>query len=234
MTDINFDFKGGEVILIDKPLHWTSFDIVKKLKFRLPKKLKIGHAGTLDPLATGLLILCTGKKTKSIESYQAQIKEYTGCITVGHTTPSSDLETEFDQKFDTEHINEALIEEARLSFIGEIEQVPPIFSAVKVNGARAYDKARAGETVEIKSRTITIKEFEITKIELPAIYFRIVCSKGTYIRSIARDFGERLQSGAHLSELRRTRIGDFHVDNAYQIENFTEILEEYKRSQAEE
>lgn len=234
MSEINFDFRAGEVLLIDKPLEWTSFDVVKKIKFRLPRKLKIGHAGTLDPLATGLLILCTGKMTKQIETFQGQEKEYTGCITVGHTTPSSDLETEFDEEFPTDHLTDELLHETTKQFVGLIDQTPPIFSAVKVNGARAYDKARAGEKVEIKSRKITISEFELTKIELPNIYFRVVCSKGTYIRSLARDFGEALSSGAHLSSLRRTRIGEFKVDDAPSIEKFIEIVEEFNSRQPEE
>ena len=225
MVDKEFDFKAGEVILIDKPLTWTSFDVVRKIKYRIPKKTKIGHAGTLDPLATGLLILCTGKMTKQIETYQAQVKEYTGCITLGNTTPSADLESEFDATFPIDHITPELIESATQKFIGEIDQVPPVFSAVLVNGVRAYRKARAGEEVEMKSRRITISEFEITSIDMPNVYFRVVCSKGTYIRSLARDFGEALNSGSHLSALRRTKIGDFSVDDAYDVTDFTDLVE---------
>jgi len=213
------DFKNGQLLLIDKPLKWTSFQVVNKLrwsirqKFNL-KKIKVGHAGTLDPLATGLLIICTGKFTKKISEYQAQTKEYTGTFTLGATTPSYDLETEIDKTFPTEHLTNELIHEATKQFIGEISQKPPIFSAIKKDGKRLYELARAGETTEIKSRLVTLHEFEITKINLPKIQFRIVCSKGTYIRSLAYDFGLMLDSGAHLSELRRTKIGDYNILDA--------------------
>ena len=216
----------GQVLLIDKPLTWSSFQAVNKLKYALkrqydlPKKFKIGHAGTLDPLATGLLIICTGKFTKRITEIQAQAKEYTGTITVGATTPSYDLETEVDATFPTEHISEALIQETTKQFLGEIDQKPPVFSAIKKDGKRLYEHARAGEEVEIKARKTTIHEFEITRIALPEIDFRIKCSKGTYIRSIAYDFGLALQSGGHLTALRRTKIGDYSVENALTPDEF--------------
>lgn len=219
------DFKNGQVLLIDKPLEWTSFQVVNKLRWHIRqkfsiKKIKVGHAGTLDPLATGLLIICTGKFTKQINEYQGQIKEYTGEITLGATTPSYDLETEVDAVFPIEHITEDLIQTTVKQFIGEIDQIPPIFSALKKEGKRLYEFARAGETTEISPRKITIETFEITKIDLPKVHFRVVCSKGTYIRSLAYDFGKALNSGAHLSELRRTKIGNFHVDKGVKIEEF--------------
>ncbi len=223
------DFKNGQVLLIDKPLGWTSFQVVNKLRWAIKKqfnlkKIKVGHAGTLDPLATGLLIICTGKFTKRIDSFQAQIKEYTGTFTVGATTPSYDLETEIDCHFATTHLTKQLIKETTSQFIGEIDQKPPIFSAIKKDGKRLYELARAGETTEIKSRKVTIETFEITHIDLPKIEFKAVCSKGTYIRSLAFDFGKALNSGAHLSSLRRTKIGDFTVDNALTIEDFLNAI----------
>lgn len=213
------EFKEGQVLLIDKPLNWTSFQIVNKIRWSIRKKfdlkkIKVGHAGTLDPLATGLLILCTGKFTKKIETYQGQIKEYTGTITLGGTTPSYDLESEIDQHFEYKHISETQIKEATLQFLGEIDQKPPIFSALKKDGKRLYEIARKGETVEIPFRKVSIDTFEITNIELPNVDFRVVCSKGTYIRSLAYDFGKALGSGAHLSALRRTKIGNFDVNDA--------------------
>lgn len=220
------DFLEGQVILIDKPLTWSSFQAVNKLKYilkrkyDLPKKFKIGHAGTLDPLATGLLIICTGKFTKRITEIQAQAKEYTGTITVGATTPSYDLETEIDATFPTENITEDLIQETTKQFLGEIDQKPPVFSAIKKDGIRLYEHARAGEAVEIASRKTTIYEFEITRIALPEIDFRVQCSKGTYIRSLAFDFGMALNSGAYLSALRRTKIGDYHVVDGVTPEAF--------------
>lgn len=220
------DFLEGQVLLIDKPLTWSSFQAVNKLKYilkrkyDLPKKFKIGHAGTLDPLATGLLIICTGKFTKKITEIQSQTKEYTGTITVGATTPSYDLETEVDFTFPTSHINEALIFETTKQFIGEIDQKPPIFSAIKKDGKRLYEHARAGEEVEIAFRKTTIYDFEITRIELPEIDFKATCSKGTYIRSLAFDFGNALQSGGHLTKLRRTKIGDFSVEDGFTPEEF--------------
>lgn len=224
------DYLEGQVLLIDKPLHFTSFQAVNKLKYLLinkvglPKKFKIGHAGTLDPLASGLLLICTGKFTKRITELQGQAKEYTGTFHIGATTPSYDLETEVDQHFPTEHITEALIHETVQQFLGEIDQKPPIFSAIKKDGVRLYEHARAGETVEIASRKTTIHEFEITRIALPEIDFRVVCSKGTYIRSLAFDFGKALQSGAHLTALRRTKIGDYDVANAVTPAVFEEHL----------
>jgi tRNA pseudouridine55 synthase len=223
------DFQNGQVLLIDKPLNWTSFQVVNKLRWHIRKtfdikKIKVGHAGTLDPLATGLLVICTGKMTKQINEFQAQIKEYTGTITLGSTTPSFDLETDINQTYPTEHITEKLVHETTKQFIGDIEQYPPVFSAIKKDGKRLYEFARAGESVEIKSRTINISEFEITRFQNNEVDFRVVCSKGTYIRSLANDFGKALQSGGHLSTLRRTKIGGFHVDNALSIENFIENL----------
>ena len=213
------DFKEGQVLLIDKPLEWTSFQVVNKLRWHIKKtfnikKIKVGHAGTLDPLATGLLIICTGKFTKKINEYQAQTKEYTGTITLGATTPSFDLETEINQTFDITHLNDELIKQTTKQFIGDIEQKPPIFSAIKKDGKRLYELARKGKTTEIKTRKVSITEFEITNIDLPNVDFRIVCGKGTYIRSIANDFGEALQCGGHLSKLRRTKIGNFSVTDA--------------------
>ncbi|MBP7397379.1 MAG: tRNA pseudouridine(55) synthase TruB [Flavobacterium sp.] len=224
------DYLEGQVLLIDKPLHFTSFQAVNKLKYLLinkvglPKKFKIGHAGTLDPLASGLLLICTGKFTKRITELQGQAKEYTGTFHIGATTPSYDLETEVDQHFPTTHITEALIHETVQQFLGEIDQKPPIFSAIKKDGVRLYEHARAGETIEIASRKTTIHEFEITRIALPEVDFRVVCSKGTYIRSLAFDFGQALQSGAHLTALRRTKIGDYDVQNAVTPATFEEHL----------
>lgn len=224
------DYLEGQVLLVDKPLQWSSFQAVNKLKYTLinklglPKKFKIGHAGTLDPLATGLLLVCTGKFTKRISELQGQAKEYTGTFYVGATTPSYDLETEIDQTFSTEHINEALIHQTIPQFLGEIDQKPPIFSAIKKDGKRLYEHARAGEEIEITSRKTTIHEFEITRIALPEIDFRVVCSKGTYIRSLAFDFGKALESGAHLTALRRTKIGNYDVKNAFDVTHFEESL----------
>ena len=218
-------YKNGQVLLIDKPLTWTSFQVVNKLRWEIRqrfniKKIKVGHAGTLDPLATGLLIICTGKQTKQIDTYQGQFKEYTGTFTLGGTTPSYDLETEIDNTFPTAHITEELLHETTKQFIGEIQQKPPIFSAIKKDGKRLYELARKGETTEIKERTVTISSFEITEIKLPEVGFRIICSKGTYIRSIAFDYGKALNSGGHLSALRRTKIGNFSVDDALSVEEF--------------
>jgi tRNA pseudouridine55 synthase len=212
------DFKSGQVLLIDKPLEWTSFQVVNKIRWHIRqkfnlKKIKVGHAGTLDPLASGLLIICTGNFTKKIDEYQGQIKEYTGEITLGATTPSYDMETEVNETFKTEHITEAIVHKIVQQFIGEIDQKPPMFSALKKDGVRLYDMAREGKSIEIPSRKITISEFEITKIELPKVEFRVVCSKGTYIRSLAFDYGKALNSGAYLSKLRRTKIGEFNVEN---------------------
>jgi len=211
------DEQPGQVLLINKPLRWTSFDIVRKLRYKLKIK-KVGHAGTLDPLATGLLIICTGKMTKQIESFMGMEKEYTGTFVIGQTTPSHDLETEISVPVDIAHITNEKIQAATKSFIGILQQLPPMHSAIQVNGQRAYDLARKGKTVELKLREVEVKEFEITRIDLPSIDFRIVCSKGTYIRSLARDFGETLGVGAYLSGLCRTRIGEFTLVNALTIE----------------
>ncbi len=224
------EYLEGQILLIDKPLHFTSFQAVNKLKYALinkvglPKKFKIGHAGTLDPLASGLLLVCTGKFTKRITELQGQAKEYTGTFYIGATTPSYDLETEIDQTFPTAHVNEELIRETVKQFLGEIDQVPPIFSAIKKDGVRLYEHARAGESIEIASRKTTIHEFEITRIALPEIDFRVVCSKGTYIRSLAFDFGKAMQSGSHLTVLRRTKIGDYDVKNGINVLDFEESL----------
>lgn len=213
------DFLNGQVLLIDKPLGWSSFQAVNKLKWAIRKKFslkkfKIGHAGTLDPLATGLLVICTGKFTKKITEYQGQEKEYTGVFTLGATTPSYDLETEINETFSTDHITPNLIHKTTAQFIGEIEQVPPVFSALKKDGKRLYEFAREGKAVDIPKRKVSVSAFEIIKVDNLNIHFRIACSKGTYIRSIANDFGEALNSGAHLTSLRRTKIGDFNVDIA--------------------
>ena len=223
------DYLSGQVLLIDKPLNWTSFQVVNKLRWEIRqafniKKIKVGHAGTLDPLASGLLVICTGKMTKQIGTFQGQIKEYTGTLVLGGTTPSFDLETKINETYLTEHITEDLIHETTKQFIGEIQQFPPVFSALKKDGKRLYEFARAGEHVDIPSRTVHISEFEITKIDALDIDFRVVCSKGTYIRSLANDFGKALNSGAHLSALRRTKIGDFDVSNATSIEDFIKNL----------
>lgn len=225
------EYLSGQVLLIDKPLNWTSFQVVNKLRWEIRqafniKKIKVGHAGTLDPLATGLLVICTGKMTKQIDTFQGQIKKYTGTFTLGSTTSSFDLETEINETFSTKHITEDLIHQTTKQFVGEIKQYPPIFSALKKDGKRLYEFARAGEEVKIKSRTVSIQEFEITKINNLNVNFRVVCSKGTYIRSLANDFGKALKSGAHLSALRRTKIGDFNVDNAVSIESFISSLKD--------
>ena len=230
------DFLNGQLLLIDKPLGWASFQPVNKLKWVILKKfnlkkLKIGHAGTLDPLATGLLLICTGKFTKSIDGLQGQIKEYTGTITLGATTPSYDLETEVNAVFPTGHISVELILTTTKTFIGDIEQVPPVFSALKKDGKRLYEYARDGIEVEIKKRNIAIREFEITEIAMPKVSFRVVCSKGTYIRSLAHDFGKALHTGAYLSELRRTKIGDYNVNKALDPMDFEKnMLGELKDS----
>lgn len=225
------DYRSGELLLINKPYTWSSFQAVNKLKHALKKHpslllddklvhLKIGHAGTLDPLATGLLIICTGKKTKDISSFQDLPKEYTGTFFIGATTPCYDKEKEVDATYPTEHITEELVLETAKSFIGEQEQVPPMFSAVKVDGKRLYKLARIGEEIELKARPIEILEFEITSCKLPLVDFRIACTKGTYIRSIARDFGLALNSGAYLDTLCRTKIGHFSIEDAKTPEEF--------------
>ena len=219
------DFKEGKVFLIDKPLTWTSFNAVSKIKWLIKKKysvkkIKVGHAGTLDPLATGLLIICTGKFTKIIDEYQAQKKEYTGTFVLGATTPSYDMETEVNEKFAIDHISEEQVRKTAETFIGDQDQLPPIFSALKKGGKRLYEMARAGEEVKVDPRRISIEEFKITRIQLPEVDFRVVVSKGTYIRSLAFDFGKRLNSGGYLSALRRTKIGEFDVDNAISPDEF--------------
>ncbi len=226
----NIDFQAGHVLLVDKPLHWTSFDVVNKLRYKIKqklgvKKIKVGHAGTLDPLATGLLIICTGAFTKRIDEFQDQTKEYTGTFTLGGTTPSYDLETEIDETFPINHITPEMIEAVRLSMIGDIQQYPPIFSAIKIDGKPMYKSARAGQEVEIKPRAVTILDFELTTVALPLVHFRITCSKGTYIRSMAQDFGKALESGAHLSSLRRTKSGEFSTENAWTIDEFITAMD---------
>jgi tRNA pseudouridine55 synthase len=217
------DFEKGEVLLFDKPLKWTSFDLVRKVRGLIRIK-KVGHAGTLDPLATGLMIICTGKMTKQIDTFQAQIKEYTGTFKLGATTPCYDMEQPEDATFPTEHISEQMIREMVNQFTGVISQMPPPHSAVKVDGKRAYELARKGKEVVMKSREVTIEAFEITGINMPEVSFRIVCSKGTYIRSIAHDFGKALGSGAYLTSLCRTRIGEFRLENAMQLADFSALV----------
>ncbi len=228
----DFNFTEGEVLLINKPCNWTSFDVVGKLRNSFkPLKLKVGHAGTLDPLASGLLIICTGKLTKQIDTYQAEEKEYTGTFTLGATTPSYDMETEPDNFFDTTTLTAAQIYATALLFIGEISQQPPIYSALKIDGERLYEKARRGENIEIPSRRVTISEFEITDISLPQVQFRVVCSKGTYIRSLAFDFGKKLNNGAYLSALRRTRSGNFKIENAFEVMELVNHIKEVNKMQ---
>lgn len=226
------DFISGEVLYINKPLNWTSFTLVRKLRNKLCrklgiKKLKVGHAGTLDPLATGVMIVCTGKKTKLIESFQYQTKEYIATIKIGETTPSFDLETAVDGVFPVEHITQELVEVKLKDFIGEIEQVPPTYSACKVDGKRAYEFAREGQDVELKPKLLVIDEIELLDYSFPEIRVRVVCSKGTYIRALARDIGVALGSGAHLTALERTRIGEVTLDQCIegsQIEEFVDAL----------
>jgi tRNA pseudouridine55 synthase len=228
-NSINNPYLNGRVLLFDKPLNWTSFQLVNKVRWLIRKqynikKIKVGHAGTLDPLATGLMIICTGKETKNIQSYQAQHKEYTGTITLGATTPSYDLETEIDQRFDISDLTEEKLRSATNHFKGKIDQKPPIFSAIKKEGKRLYEIAREGGTTEIKSRPVEVMEFDLTRIDLPKVDFKIQCSKGTYIRSMAHDFGEALNNGGHLSALRRTAIGEYRVENALTIKEFESQL----------
>lgn len=218
------DFEKGEVLLFNKPLRWTSFDLVKKVR-GLVKVKKVGHAGTLDPLATGLLIICTGKMTKQIDTYQSQEKEYTGTFRLGVTTASYDMEQPVDHTFPIDHISEQAIHQTVKQFTGNITQFPPPHSAVKIGGKRAYEIARKGEQVNVKLREVEVKEFEITSIQFPVVAFRIVCSKGTYIRSIAHDFGKALNSGACLESLIRTRIGDFRLTDAYELPDFIKMIE---------
>ena len=228
-----WDFEAGEILAFDKPLHWTSFDVVAKVRYNLcrmlkTKKLKVGHTGTLDPLATGVVIVCTGKKTKMIEQLQYDVKEYIATLQLGATTPSYDLEKEIDATYPTEHINRQLIDETIPLFLGEQWQVPPIFSAVQINGKRAYEFARKGETVELKPKLLVIDEIEVLAFDETTMQLtiRVVCSKGTYIRALARDIGEKLHSGAHLIALRRTRVGDTKVEDCMTIEQFLKQLNE--------
>lgn len=225
------NFIDGEILCFDKPLTWTSFDLVNKVRYLIKrqlnvKKFKIGHAGTLDPLATGVLIVCTGKATKRIEELQYKTKEYVATLKLGATTPSFDLEQEVDALYPTEHITREMVEETLKRFLGEIQQIPPSYSAVKVNGKRAYDYARKGDEVELKPKTLVIDEIELLDCQLPEITIRVVCSKGTYIRALARDIGLALNSGAHLTALRRTRIGDVRVEDCLSIESFQSIMNE--------
>jgi tRNA pseudouridine55 synthase len=223
------DFIEGAILHIDKPLTWTSFQLVAKVRYLLCKKLgikklKVGHAGTLDPLATGVMILCTGKATKQIDLFQHQTKEYVATLEIGATTTSHDLEKPIDQRFDYSHVTREMVENVLPRFLGRIEQVPPSFSACKVDGKRAYDLARKGEEVELKPKVLVIDELELVHCELPVITLRVVCSKGTYIRALARDIGEALGCGAHLTGLCRTRIGDVHLEKCYSIDSFEEWL----------
>ena len=224
------DLADGQVFRFNKPLHWSSFNLVSKVRTMIRyavgvKKIKIGHAGTLDPLATGVLIVCTGKKTKEIDNFQYQTKEYVAELALGATTPSFDLETEVDATYPTEHITRELVEETLKKFLGEIQQVPPAFSAVKINGKRAYEYARKGQEVEIKPKTLVIDEIELMEYSQTAIKIRVVCSKGTYIRGLARDIGEALKSGAHLTSLVRTRIGETKLEDCLTIEQFQSMLD---------
>lgn len=230
-----WDFEEGEILAFDKPLRWTSFDLVAKVRWNLcqkigKKKLKVGHTGTLDPLATGVVIVCTGKKTKLIDKLQYDVKEYVATLQLGATTPSYDLEKEVDKTFPTAHITRELIDQIIPTFTGEQWQVPPIFSAVQINGKRAYEFARKGEEVELKPKLLVIDEIEVLNFDEAAMQLtiRVVCSKGTYIRALARDIGERLGSGAHLIALRRTRVGETRVEECYTIEQFLEKLKEYE------
>lgn len=224
------DFVEGEILFVDKPLDWTSFTLVKKIRYRICKnlgikKLKVGHAGTLDPLATGVMIICTGKKTKLIESFQYQTKEYVATIALGATTPSFDLETEIDATFPTDHINEELVKETLKEFVGELHQVPPAYSACKVNGERAYNLAREGKEVDLKPKLLVIDEIELLSYSHPTIEIRVVCSKGTYIRALARDIGLALNSGGHLVGLRRTRVGEATLDKCIKGEDVEAFLD---------
>ncbi len=225
------DYIEGEVLYVNKPLDWTSFDVVNKVRYKLTrllkvKKLKVGHAGTLDPKATGVMIICTGKATKRIEEFQYQTKEYVATLKLGETTPSFDLEKEVDKTYPIDHIDRKLIEKIIPTFTGEIWQVPPVYSAVKIDGKRAYDYARKGEEVELKSKLLVIDEIEIIDFQLPVLKIKVVCSKGTYIRALARDIGEALNSGAHLIGLERTKIGDVDIKDCMPIEDLIKSIEE--------
>ncbi len=226
MLEVLESYKRGQILLIDKPSGWTSFDVVNKIRYQV--KTKVGHGGTLDPLATGLLIIATGKKTKSLQNIQAKDKSYTGKIVLGNTTPSYDLETDFDGEYPYEHIDNNLINNTLKKFIGEIEQIPPKYSALKINGQRAYKKVRKEQEFEMKTRKVQIHEFKITRINFPCLEFEIRCSKGTYIRSIAHDFGKALGSGAYLKDLRRTAIDMFKIEDALQLDEFINNLNKLK------
>ena len=233
LSAVAYHFSEGEILLFDKPYGWTSFDLVSKVRNTISrthkiKKLKVGHAGTLDPLATGLLILCTGKATKMIDNLQAEQKEYIATLKLGATTPSYDLESEENGTFPTDHIDMSLIQEAICRYTGTIEQVPPVFSAVKINGKRAYEHARKGVDPELKAKTVVITNIEVISFEMPTLTLRITCSKGTYTRALARDLGEALQSGAYLTDLRRTKSGDYHVENAWTVDDFLKQVSELK------
>ena len=223
------DFQAGEILYLNKPLHWTSFDLVNKIRYRISrylnvKKIKVGHAGTLDPLATGVMIICTGKATKKIEEFQYQTKEYVATLRLGATTPSFDLETEIDNRYETAHITKELVEKTLPLFLGEIEQIPPSFSACKINGDRAYELARQGKEVELQPKRLVIDEIELLDYQPEEVKIRVVCSKGTYIRALARDIGVALQSGAHLTGLERTRIGETLLADCLTVEQFEEYL----------
>ena len=223
------DFADGQLLLVNKPYEWTSFDVVGKIRNSFkPLKLKVGHAGTLDPLATGLLIICTGKMTKQIDTFQAEEKEYTGTMILGATTPTYDLESEPEAKFDTSHLTEDEIKAATAQFTGDIQQYPPAHSAIKIDGERLYEKARRGEEVELRLRNVTISEFEITRIQLPEVDFRVVCSKGTYIRSLVNDFGAALNNGAYMSALRRTRSGNYRIEDAHEVLELVDTIRSLK------
>ena len=233
------DFQGGEILYFNKPLHWTSFDLVNKIRYKISrflkqKKIKVGHAGTLDPLATGVMIICTGKTTKRIEEFQYQTKEYIATLKLGETTPSFDLETETDGSYPVEHITRELVEEVLQQFIGSIEQIPPAYSACKVNGDRAYELARKGVEVELKPKLLVIDEIELLSYDMPEITIRVVCSKGTYIRALARDIGQALKSGAHLTGLCRTRIGEISLKDCMDIEEVDQMLDSLKTTEIEE
>jgi tRNA pseudouridine55 synthase len=224
-TNKEFDFAAGELLLVNKPYEWTSFDVVGKLRNSFkPLKLKVGHAGTLDPLATGLLIICTGKMTKQIDTFQAEEKEYTGTMVLGATTPSYDMETAVEETFSTSNLTDEAIRNACEQFTGDIQQYPPAHSAIKIDGERLYEKARRGEEVELRLRSVTITSFEITRIALPEVDFRVVCSKGTYIRSLVNDFGKALNNGAYLSKLTRTRSGNFKLEDAWEVMDLVKVI----------
>ena len=229
--DPRYDFKAGTTLLVDKPKGWTSFDVVNKVRYKIKhrlkvKKIKVGHSGTLDPMATGLLVLCTGKFTKQLNQLQGLSKTYTGTMYMGATTPSYDAESEVQERFPSDHITSELIEQARQQFVGKIQQVPPMFSAIKVDGQPLYKKARKGETVEIEPREVEIFNFNITRVELPEKDFEVSCSKGTYIRSLAHDFGKACRCGAYLTALRRTKVGDFDIQDAWSLDNLVDFIEE--------